>query len=284
MLIKICDKWIDNINTNDTNKIQEIKNQLKTFVSKSTPENRKIFFQKMNDKEFKKFYSFIINNNMTQYFMGRNTKATFLLNTGGKYINYLYSIMMTNSYDVDFNPFFKFYGLNKEEQDKIMKLFYIDIDYKEKEKPAEYIKNIILGNYDIDDVMEYFYMKYNDMNNCRLYKVLCHAFSYLKKYPDSFNPDDKLLDEKISLSISCKFNEDRVKKILQLTKTSLEPVTGLDVKRYKGSTTTSPTRTTALPLTKTSLEPDIDFLGGYGGCPEQTSPTRTTGLDMVTSF
>ena len=194
--------------------INETKNKLKNFVINATPEERRNFIMGMNDKEFKKFYKFIIQHKLTQYFMGRNTQVTFLLNTGGKYINYLYSIMMTNSYDVDFTPFFDFYGLNKKERDQIMKLFYIDIDYKEKEKPIEYVKNIINGYYGIDDVLEYFYMKYNDMGNCRLYKSLQHAFSYIKYNPHDFDPCDKLFEEKLEKAFDCKFNTAKTKKIL----------------------------------------------------------------------
>ena len=301
----------------DNQNINETKNKLKNFIVNATPQERKKFIMEMNDKEFKKFYKFIIQHKIAPYFMGRNTLATFLLNTNGKYINYLYSLLMTNYYIDDFSPFFEFYGINKSEKEQIMKLFYIDLDYKEKEKPVEYIKNIINEYYSIEDVLEYFYMKYNDMKNCRLYKLLKHAFLYIKNNPNAFDPNDKLFDLKVEKAYECKFDTNKVNKILQLTKTSLEPVIGLDVNRYKGSTITSPTRTTALPLTKTvvepvietpscvspvdgcvclshlsptrttalpltktSLEPEIDFLGGYGEWLEQTSPTRTTALDI----
>ena len=286
------------------------------FAKLNPSERKEVIKQIENDQEFKSFYEYITKNKLLSNFMCRRASSLLSLKTNDNYLHYFYIMLMSNSYEVNFEPFFKYYNLNKEEKNYITKLFYIDIDYKDRIKPIDVIKNILDSNYSIEDFESYLMMKFDDINTCNLYRKLSNAFNYIKKHPSVFNIKDKNIDKKLLDAFKFQFNEIYMDKIYP-EKTSLEPTRGLVVKRYKVSTITSPTRTTGLPLTntveepvietpscvspvtgcvcgshlspkqtidlpltKTSVEPETDLRGGYGICPSQISPTRTTGLPI----
>ena len=286
--------------------------------TKLNPSERKETIKSIkDDREFKIFYEFIIKNKLLKNFMCRKAFSLLSLDTKGNYLHYFYIMLMSNSFEVNFEPFFDYYDLNNEERDYISRLFYIDVDYKMNIKPADYVKNILDHIYSIEDIITYISLKFENINSCRLYKKLQNAFNYLQLHPNTFNILDKNLDKELEDAFKHKFDEKYMNKNYP-TKTSSEPVIGLAVKRLAGSTITSPIRTigfpltktveepvieiplcvspvtgcvceshlspvlkAALPLTKTSSEPETDFLGIYGGCPEQRSPTRTAGLDII---
>lgn len=286
------------------------------FANLKPSERKEVIKHIKNDREFKTFYEYITKNKLLNNFMCRRASSLLSLKTNDNYLHYFYIMLMSNSYEVDFEPFFEYYGLNKNEKDYITKLFYIDIDYKDRIKPIDVIKNILGSNYSIDDFESYLSMKFDDINTCNLYKKLTNAFNYIKKHPLVFNIKDRNIDIKLIDAFKFQFNEIYMDKSYP-TKTSLEPTRGLVVKRYNISTITSPTRTTGLPLTntvdepvietpscvspvtgcvcgshlspkqttdllltKTSDEPETDLRGGYGMCPSQISPTRTTGFTI----
>ena len=194
---------------------------------------------------------------------------------------------MSDPYQVNFDLFYDYYDLNKEERRYITNLFYIDTDYKEKESAQQIIKNIFSDYYTIEDIKNYFQLKFKDANLNRLYSILSKSFDFIHQYKNQFKVNDKTFDKKLDSLVKCKFREkDIIRLFGQPTETSLEPITGLDVNRCEVSTITSPTRTTALPLTKTVVDPVIDIescVSPVTGCVclSHLSPTRTTALPLT---
>ena len=265
---------------------ENCKNNLINFIKNSEASERKGFLKQFKtDEEFKLFFTFIVKNRLATLFKCRNSSNLFSLNTGGNYLNYLFILMMSDPYMVNFDSFYDYFDLDQNERNYINELFYFDVDYKEKINHIDIVKNVIEKIYSIETIKSYFNMKFKDVNASRLYKKLSLAFEFIEKYPDYFKENDMFLYEKLSNAFKHKFNIYYMLNNYP-TKTSLEPVTGFDVKRFEGSTITSPTRTTGLPLTKTVVEPVIETpscVSPVTGCVclSHLSPTRTTGLPLT---
>lgn len=279
-----------NFNINDEN----CKNNLINFIKTSKACERKEFLKQFKtDEEFKCFFTFIVKNRLASLFKCHNSSNLFSLNTEGNYLNYIFILMMSDPYMINFDSFFEYFDLDQSERKYVNELFYFDIDYKEKINHIDIVKNVIENVYSIDIVKTYFNMKFKDVMVSKLYKKLLVAFDFLEKYPSYFKENDRFLYEKIENAFKHNFNIYFIFNN-QPTKTSLEPITGIAKSEIRSPTRTtglpltktvvepiietpscvspvikfecmshlSPTRTTDLPLTKTSLEPDIDFLGG----------------------
>ena len=265
---------------------ENCKNNLINFIKNSEASERKEFLKQFKtDEEFKLFFTFIVKNRLATLFKCRNSSNLFSLNTGGNYLNYLFILMMSDPYMVNFDSFYDYFDLVQNERNYINELFYFDVDYKEKINHIDNVKNVMEQIYSIETIKSYFNMKFKDVKASRLYKKLLLAFEFIEKYPNYFKENDMFLYEKLDNAFKHKFNIYYMLNNYP-TKTSLEPVTGFDVKRFEGSTITSPTRTTGLPLTKTVVEPVIETpscVSPVTGCVclSHLSPTRTTGLPLT---
>ena len=261
---------------------ENCKNNLINFIKSSESSERKEFLKQFKtDEEFKLFFNFIVKNRLASLFKCRNSSNLFSLNTKGNYLNYLFILMMSDPYMVNFDNFYDYFGLEQNERKYINELFYFDIDYKEKTNHVDIIKNVIEKIYSIENIKSYFNMKFKDVKVSRLYKKLSQAFEFIEKYPNYFNENDRFLYEKIDNAFKHKFNIYYLLNTNYPTKTSLEPVIGFDK-----SAMTSPTRTTDLPLTKTVVEPVIETLSCVSPvtgcvCLSHLSPTRTTDLPLT---
>ena len=264
---------------------EKCKNNLINFIKNSEAAERKEFLKQFKtDNEFKIFFKFIVKNKIATLFKCRNSNNLLSLNTNGNYLNYLFIILMSDPYIVNFNNFFEYYNLNKDERKYINELFYFDIDYKEKINHVDLIKNIIDEVYSISTVRSYLDMKFKDITINRAYKKLLLALNFIEEHPNYFDKDDKLLREKIKNAFNNQFNAR------YLINTSFEPVAGLDIKRCCGSVIKSPTRTAGRPLINTVNEPVIDIPSWTSNvnilaCGSHKSPTRTAGRPLInTSF